>query len=40
VARHRRETTARESDPLRLRVNTGRLYFFDPETGGAIRAEA
>jgi len=40
VARLRRETNAREGESLRLRANTRRLYFFDPETGGAIRAEA
>jgi multiple sugar transport system ATP-binding protein len=36
AARLTRETTAREGAPLVLRVNTDRLYVFDPTTGDAI----
>jgi multiple sugar transport system ATP-binding protein len=36
AARLTRETTAREGVALVLRVNTDRLYVFDPQTGDAI----
>ena len=36
AARLTRETTAREGTPLLLRVNTDRLYVFDPKSGDAI----
>jgi multiple sugar transport system ATP-binding protein len=39
VARVHPQTQARESEPLRLVVNTKRLHFFDPDTGLAIYGE-
>jgi multiple sugar transport system ATP-binding protein len=36
VARLDRDTGAQEQQELRLRVDTQRLHFFDPETGNAI----
>jgi multiple sugar transport system ATP-binding protein len=38
IARLERETQAREGDRLDLAVDTGRLHFFDPETGAGIYA--
>jgi multiple sugar transport system ATP-binding protein len=37
VARVHPQSTAREGEPLRLRVDTRRLHFFDPESGVALR---
>jgi hypothetical protein len=39
VARLDRETKAEEKAPIDLVVDTGRLHFFDPETGDAIYGE-
>jgi multiple sugar transport system ATP-binding protein len=39
VARLERLTQAREREPLTLEVDTGRLHFFDPETGLGVAAE-
>jgi multiple sugar transport system ATP-binding protein len=36
VARLSRGTTAREREPLQVAVDTGRLYFFDPDSGDGI----
>ena len=36
VARVDRETKAQEKSQIELRVDTGRMHFFDPETGDAI----
>jgi multiple sugar transport system ATP-binding protein len=37
VARIGRETCAREGEPLRLAVDTARLYYFDPQSGAALK---
>ncbi|GAA4920514.1 ABC transporter ATP-binding protein [Streptomonospora salina] len=39
VARFSPRSRARTGRPLRVRVDTGRLYFFDPATGDAIRGD-
>ena len=36
VARVSPRTTIAEGDVIELAVDTSRLYFFDPETGGAL----
>jgi hypothetical protein len=37
TARLERGTHLREGETARIAVNRDRLYFFDPETGAAIR---
>jgi transposase len=39
VARLDRDTNAQEQAKVDLLVNTGRLHFFDPETGDAIYSD-
>jgi multiple sugar transport system ATP-binding protein len=38
VGRIGRETRAREGEPLRVAVDTSRIYFFDPQGGAALAA--
>jgi multiple sugar transport system ATP-binding protein len=40
IARVNPRTKARDGHTLELAVDTTRLHFFDPVTGGAIYAEA